>query len=297
MTPTPTVLLEGLAFPEGPRWRDGRLWFSEFVQRTVSTVTLAGTTEIVLRLEDSPSGLGFLPDGTPIVVSMHQRQLLRIVDGHAELHADLGDVPGDFLNDMVVDGSGNAYVGTRHAAMRPGLVSPSDAPDAIMMVTPDGTVAVAADQLVAPNGTVITPDGRTLILAETYAHRLTAFDRRSDGSLANRRVFADVGDAYPDGICLDDEGAVWFGSPYTDEFLRVREGGEITDRIELPGGVACALGGEERDVLFLLGVDPAGLPVPGVAPGASAAPAAPAERRTGGHIWTLPVRHRGAGWP
>ena len=297
MTAEPTELLDGLAFPEGPRWFGDKLWFSDLRNMTVTTAGLDGSTEVVLRLEDSPSGIGFLPDATPIIVSMNDRRLLRLVGGRAELHADLRDFPGDFINDMVVDDQGNVYVGTRSSALRPGFAVPSrdDAPDAIIMVRPDGQAAVAAEHLVSPNGTAITPDGRTLIVAETYAHRVLAYDRALDGSLSGQRVFAEVGDAYPDGLCLDSDGEVWIGSPYTATFLRVREGGEVTDRVPLPGAVACMLGGEDRRVLFLLGVDPAALRVPGESSGGLI------RDRVGpftdGHVWTLAVEHPGAGWP
>ena len=297
MTEHPTQLLDGLAFPEGPRWSDGKLWFSDLRNKTVTTVTPDGSSEVVLRLEDSPSGIGFLPDGTPIVVSMNDRKLLRMVGGRAELHADLREFPGDFINDMVVDDQGNAYVGTRSAALRPGFAIPEgdEAPDTIVMVRSGGQAEVAADHLVSPNGTAISPDGGTLIVAETYAHRVMAYDRAPDGSLANRRVYAEVGDVYPDGLCLDRDGAVWIGSPYTGTFVRVREGGEVTDQLPLPGAVACMLGGEDRRMLFLLGVDPAALRVPGEASGGLLRDR---ERPfTGGHIWTMAVEHPGAGWP
>ena len=297
MTARPTQLLDGLAFPEGPRWSEGKLWFSDLRNKTVTTVGLDGSSEVVVRLDDSPSGIGFLPDGTPIVVSMNHRTLLRLIDGRAELHADLRQFPGDFINDMVVDDQGNAYVGTRSAALRPGFAVPAgdDAPDTIVMVRPGGQAEVAADHLVSPNGTAITPDGRTLIVAETYAHRVVAYDRASDGSLANRRVYAEVGDDYPDGLCLDSDGAVWLGSPYTAKFIRVREGGQVTDRLPLPGAVACMLGGEDRRVLFLLGVDPTALRVPGEPSGGLIRDRV--DPFTGGHIWTLAAEYPGVGWP
>jgi sugar lactone lactonase YvrE len=296
-TGSPEVLVEGLGFPEGPRWHGGHLWFSDFTRRTLYRVDLEGRTEVVLQLDDTPSGLGFLPDGSAIVVSMQNRRLLRVVDGGIGVHADLTHLGGDFLNDMVVDGEGNAYVGTRTREMRPSHtpLPASSAVDALVFVGCDGNARVAADQLIAPNGTVIAPDGSFLVVAETYAHRLTRFDRRADGSLHNRRVFADVRGFFPDGICLDEEGAVWFGSPYTNEFARVRDGGEVTDRVPRPGGVACMLGGEHRRTLFLLGVDPHGLPVP------DSTAARPLQARrtppSEGHIWTVQVPHGGAGWP
>jgi sugar lactone lactonase YvrE len=293
----PQLLVDGLAFPEGPRWQGERLWFSDFAHRTLYRIGLDGTQEVVAELDDTPSGLGFLPDGTAVVVSMQNRQLLRIADGRGELYADLAEFAGDFLNDMVIDGDGNAYVGTRTREMRPSR-SPLPARyevDSIVLVDPGGHARVAADHLISPNGTVVAADGSYLVIAETYAHRLTRFDRAPDGSLSGRRVFAEVRGSFPDGICLDEEGAVWFGSPYTNEFVRVRDGGEVTDRLPLPGGVACMLGGDRRQTLFLLGVDPGGLPVPD---STSPLPQHPSEAPpTGGHIWTMPVSHPGVGWP
>jgi sugar lactone lactonase YvrE len=294
----PTLLLDGLAFPEGPRWRDGWLWFSDVSNKRVVRVAIDGRHEVVATFDDRPSGLGFLPDGTLLAVAMTQRRLLRVAGATIEPYADLRDFGGDFANDMVVDGDGRAYVGVRSAQLRPGfdVPEPSDAPDVVVVVDPSGDVSVAADHLVAPNGTVITPDGRTLVIAETYAHRLTAFDRADDGSLSERRVFAQLDGVYPDGICLDDEGAVWVGSPYSDEFVRVLDGGAITDRVALPGGVACALGGRDGRTLFLLAVDPTALPKPGVA--AAATPVLHGNVTfVGGRIWTMPVERGGAGWP
>jgi sugar lactone lactonase YvrE len=294
----PTLLLDRLAFPEGPRWHDGWLWFSDVTNRRVERVAFDGHREVVASFDDRPSGLGFLPDGALLVVAMTQRRLLRVVDGTVEPYADLRDFGGDFANDMVVDGDGRAYVGLRSAQLRPGLPvpEPRDAPDAVVVVGPTRHAELAATQLVAPNGTVITADGRTLVIAETYAHRLTAYDRGADGSLSKRRVFAQLDGVYPDGICLDDAGAVWIGSPYSDEFVRVREGGEITDRVPVPGGVACALGGDDRRTLFLLAVDPTALPKPG-----SSVAGTPVLHGNasfdGGRILAMPVERGGAGWP
>jgi sugar lactone lactonase YvrE len=294
----PKLLLDHLAFPEGPRWYEGWLWFSDVTNRRVERVDVEGRREVVATFDDRPSGLGFLPDGSLIVVAMTQRRLLRVAAGKIEPYADLRDFGRDFANDMVVDADGRAYVGVRSAALKPGFAMPEakDAPDLVVMVDPSGNASIAAGQMVSPNGTVIAPDGRTLVIAETYAHRLTAYDRASDGTLSGRRIFAEVDGVYPDGICLDDDGAVWVGSPYSDEFVRVRDGGEITDRLSVQGGVACALGGDNRTTLFLLAVDGTALPKPGTS--TSTTPVLHGNAVfDGGCIWTMPVDHGGAGWP
>jgi sugar lactone lactonase YvrE len=292
----PKVLLDGLAFPEGPRWHDAALWFVN--GGTVCRVNLDGTLESVALIEGGASGMGFLEDGSPIVVSMRGRCLMRLAGDVPELHADLGQFPGDFLNDMVVDEQGVAYVGTRRSGMVPTFAphSKADEIDALVLVEPDGSARLAADGLISPNGTVISPDGTVLIVAETYGHRLTRFDRAPDGSLHGRRVFAEVPGRFPDGICLDEEGAVWFGSPYSNEFVRVREGGQIADRVQLPTGVACALGGPDRDILFLLQGNATYLPaVPDRPQAVSILSDDPVE--SAARIWTLTVPHRGVGWP
>ncbi len=289
------LLLDGLTFPEGPRWHDGHLWFSDLRARSVSRVDLDGQAQVVTTLDDSPSGLGFLPDGTPLVVSMRDRALYRIVDGGLQTHADLGHLPGDFLNDMVVDEDGRAYVGVRSRDLYPGMPGDlNDGPDLIAIVDPDGGIRIGASGLVAPNGTVITPDGTTLIVAETYANRILAFARKDDGSLTDRRIFANVPGRYPDGICLDEEGGVWLGSPYTDEIVRVMDGGQATEQRRIRGAVACALGGPSRSTLFVLCVDPDALPPVGRR---SAQATRRDKDRHGGKIWTVPVTHAGAGWP
>jgi sugar lactone lactonase YvrE len=293
--PDEQLLVDGLTFPEGPRWHDDCLWFSDIRSGTVLRVDSSGSLLTVATLDDSPSGLGFLPDGTPLVVSMRRRVILRVVDGGTEMHADLAGLPGDFLNDMVVDADGRAYVGLRSSSLYAGMPPDSiRAEDTLVIVDPDGGARIGASGLVSPNGTVISPDGRTLIVAETYAGRILAFERDAGGGLTGRRVFATVPGCYPDGICLDDQGGVWFGSPYTDEVVRVMEGGRETHRRHIPGAVACALGGPGRTTLFVMAVDPEALPKIGSrsVPGGDAR--SPLE---GGRIWTLQVEHPGAGWP
>jgi sugar lactone lactonase YvrE len=245
------VLLDGLTFTEGPRWRDGRLWFSDFYTHRVITVGLDGKSETVLEVPQRPSGLGFAPDGALLVVSMLDRRLLRVENGTARVLADLSALATGPCNDMVVDARGRAYVGNfgfdRHRGEPPRAAC-------LARVDPDGRVTRAADDLEFPNGTVITPDGRTLIVAETLGHRLTAFDVAADGGLTGRRVWATLDGVFPDGICLDAEGAVWVTDARGPALLRVRAGGRIEQRI--PTGddrhaFACMLGGPDRRTLFV----------------------------------------------
>jgi sugar lactone lactonase YvrE len=241
--------LEGLVFPEGPRWYRDRLWFSDIHGHRVMAATPDGTTEVVARM-DQPSGLGFLPDGSLLAVSMRRRELIRVAAGEQTVHADLSRFAPDFANDMIVDTDGRAYVGCRAHPERgkSGL-------DCLALVQPDGSVELAADEMVGPNGSVITPDGGTLIVAETLAHRITAFDRDRHGILANRRPFAMLPDtSFPDGMCLDSSGAVWVGAGSGGRFLRVLEGGEIADELTVGDrwGLACVLGGPDRRTLYLM---------------------------------------------
>ena len=220
---TTTPLIEGLGFLEGPRWRDGLLWFSDFVARKVHTVDLGGELSDVVEVEHVPSGLGWLPDGRMLIVSMEDRRLLRVEDGSLIEHADLSSHATYHCNDMVVDAQGRAYVGNFGFNYESG-----DAPVGakLMRVDPDGSLHVAAEDLMFPNGTVITPDGKTMIVGESFGARLTAFDVADDGTLSNRRVWAQLdGGRIPDGNCLDADGAIWIASPTTKEVVRVLEGG------------------------------------------------------------------------
>ncbi len=243
------ILLDGLLFPEGPRWHDGKLWFSDMHGLHVMTVDLDGNSEKIVKVKASPSGLGWLPDGRLIVVSMIDRRLLRLDPiGLVEI-ADLRELASFHCNDMVVDKVGRAYIGNFGfdlAANKP--VEPAE----IVMVTPDGDARVVAENLLFPNGTVISPDGQTLIVAETWGNRLTAFDIEPDGSLKNRRTWAKLEDVYPDGICLDAEGAIWVAAPYPGEVMRVQEGGNVTHRMNVSTKpYACMLGGHDRRTLFV----------------------------------------------
>jgi sugar lactone lactonase YvrE len=250
-TLVPAVLIEGLVFPEGPRWHAGRLWFSDMHAHKVHTLSPAGELETVAVIPERPSGLGFDREGRALIVSMRDRRLLRLDPNDVHVVAELRDFTGGDTNDMVVDADGRAYIGNFGFDYNGGG---KFATASIVLVDTDGSCRVVADDLMFPNGTVITPDGGTLIVAETFGRRLTAFTIAADGGLSGRRTWAELGDATPDGICLDAEGAIWVGSPTTQEFLRVREGGEITDRVPTPGkwAVACNLGGADLRTLYLL---------------------------------------------
>lgn len=249
--PEPTVLLDGLLFPEGPRWHDNRLWFSDMHAHEVVAVDMDGKRETIVEIPNDPSGLGWLPNGDLLIVSMKDRKLLRFTGDSLEQHASLGGLTPHLCNDMVVDSQGRAYVGNFGFDLHAG-----DTPTTTTMILamPDGQVRVVAEDVAFPNGTVITPDGSTLIVGESMGQRLTAFDVEADGSLANRRVWAELG-VPPDGIALDAENCVWVAVPtQPGAFLRVAEGGEIKQRIDLQdrGGFACMLGGPNGTTLFML---------------------------------------------
>jgi len=245
-----TLFLDQLAFPESPRWHDGALWFSDFHTRGVQRVDMAGRCETVVTVPGQPSGLGWLPDGTLLIVSMTDRRLLRLDGSVLTELADLSALAPFHCNDMVVDAKGRAYVGNFGFDF---MAKQTPRPTGLILVLPDGQARVVADDLYFPNGAVITPDGHTLIIGESYAARLTAFDIAEDGSLSGRRVWAALGKAAPDGICLDAEGAIWLASPTSRDVLRVLEGGEVTHRIATPAqAVACMLGGPDRRTLFVL---------------------------------------------
>jgi sugar lactone lactonase YvrE len=248
--PTPRPLLDNLVFPEGPRWRDGKLWFSDQHAHTVYRTDLRGRAEVLATVPKIPSGLGFLPDGSLLIVSEKDLRVLRWRAGQdLETYAELGGLAQGLLNDMVVDGRGRAYVGWDPLEVRPDVLT------GILLVPPDGAPRVVARGLRYPNGMVITQDGKTLIAGETLGEALTAFDIEPDGSLTNQRIWAPLpAKTAADGICLDAEGAVWVASVFAGEFLRVAEGGKILDAIAVPGrwAVACTLGGPERRTLFLL---------------------------------------------
>ncbi len=280
--PEPQVLLSGLVMGEAPRWRHDRLWLCDMGASEILAVDLAGTSEVVARVQSL--GLGFLPDGRLLIVSMRQGRLLRREpDGSLVTHAELASLDRHPWKDLVVDGRGNAYVNNigfdfPGGAFAPGLVA---------LVTPDGAARQVANGLSFPNGMVVTPDNKTLIVAESYGARLTAFDIADDGRLSNQRIWADLDGApasHPDGICLDREGAVWYADVPARRCVRVREGGEILQTVELDRGCfACALGGPDGRTLFMVAAE---------FPGA----ASMAGTRTGQAL-TLQAPAPGAGWP
>ena len=248
--PAHPVLLDGLAFAEAPRWHGGALWFSDFYTHEVKRVDGQGRAQVMARVPGQPSGLGWLPDGRLLVVSMLDRCLMRLDPQGLVKVADLSALAPFHCNDMVVDAAGRAYIGNFGFDLL-GKARPE--PTVLLCLTPEGQARVVADDLLFPNGMVITPDGATLIVAETFGRRLTAFRIGADGSLDRRRVWADLPGLSPDGICSDSAGAIWVASPPTREFVRVVEGGEITERIAVERqAIACALGGPQGETLFML---------------------------------------------
>lgn len=245
------VLATGFAFPEAPRWHGGELWVSDMHGPEVLRIDAAGRISSVVTVPNLPSGLGWLPDGRLLVVSMEDRKVMRLEAGGLAEHADLGSVATWHCNDMVVDRLGRAYVTNFGDDSHPGV---PPRPGKIALVMPDGRVSAVADDMGFANGMAISPDGRTFYVGETRSEppRITAFDIATDGSLSNRRVVMAFTDAAPDGICLDAEGALWVASPFTNEALRVLNG-EIVERVSTgdQGCYAVALGGTDSHTLFI----------------------------------------------
>jgi sugar lactone lactonase YvrE len=279
--PEPRILLTGLVMGEVPRWHDGRLWFSDMGAPEVIAVDLAGKSEVVARVPTL--GIGFLPDGLLLIVSMRDGLLLhREHDGSLVTRADLTSLSRHPWNDLVVDGRGNAYVDNIGFDFPLGQITPAGI---IALVTPNGTIRQVAEGLAFPNGMAVTPDNATLIVAESYGARLTAFDIAADGSLSNQRVWADLPDGHPDGICFDAEGAVWYGDVPAKRCVRVREGGEVLQTIDLDRGCfACALGGIDKRTLFMMAAEWRGS-------------ANMADQARTGQVLTAEAPAPGAGWP
>jgi sugar lactone lactonase YvrE len=245
------ILADGLYFGEGPRWHEGRLWFSDFYDHAVKTIDEAGHVETQFEVPNQPSGLGWMPDGRMLIVSMIDRKLLRREGDKLTELADLSHIATFHCNDMVVDSVGRAYVGNFGFDLEKGLDARCNA--SVARVDPDGTVTVAATELEFPNGSAITPDGRTMIIGESMGARLTAFDVAADGALSNRRVWATTAPRLPDGICLDADGRVWMANPRAPEAVLIAEGGEVLDVVETSQPCyACMLGGADGKTLFCL---------------------------------------------
>ena len=244
------LLLDGLMFPEGPRWHQNKLWFTDQHARQIKTVDINGNSQLITELSDLPGGLGWLPDGRLLVVSMRNRQLLVLEQEELRLFADLSSLASFHCNDLLVDQHGRSYVGNFGYDLHGGAALSTAE---IILVSPEGKPKVVSTEVIFPNGMIITPDGNTLIVAETFASRLSSFSIQSDGSLGKRKLWADLDGAFPDGICLDQKNGVWVACPNTGDVIRVEQGGVVTDRVKAIGNAyACILGGAERTTLFVL---------------------------------------------
>jgi sugar lactone lactonase YvrE len=285
--PEPQTLLTGVVFGESPRWgHDDRLWFADWGAQQVVAVDPEGNSQVMVQVDfpSFPMCIDWLPDGRLLVVSGRDGLLLRREpDGSLVTHADLTGLAqkGPPWNEIVVDGRGNAYINNQGFEFPGGEF----APGTIALLTPEGSARQVADGIAFPNGMAVTPDNQTLIVAESYANKLTAFDIAADGSLSGRRARANLGGDNPDGICIDAEGAVWYADVPHQHCVRVREGGEVLQTIQLDRGCfACMLGGRDRRTLFLVA-----RPWHGVE--------TMADRERAGQILTTQVSVPGAGWP
>jgi sugar lactone lactonase YvrE len=254
LTLQPQTFMTGLVFGESPRWHGERLWLADWGTHEVIAVNLDGETEVIVRLQSpsfQPISIDWLQDGRLLLVSSRDALLLRREpDGSLGTHADLRSISDCGWNEVVVDGRGNAYVNSIGFDMMAGQ---EFAPGMIALVTHDGLPRQVADGIAFPNGMAVTPDNSTLIVAESYGKKLTAFDIAADGSLSNRKVWAELGDGVPDGICMDTEGAVWYGDVPNKRAVRVREGGEVLQSVDLElGCFACMLGGVDGRTLFMV---------------------------------------------
>lgn len=250
------TLIQGLAFPEGPRWHAGALWFSDMHDGRVVRWEPGGPAETVVHIDDCPSGLGFLPDGRLLLVAMHSRQVLRVErDGSTRLHADLSKVATWHANDMLVDGRGRAYVGNfGDASAPPEPITPA----ALALVESDGTVRVAATGLDLPNGMALVDGGETLVVAETRAlpPQITTFAVSPDGSLSDRKQLIQLSNELPDGLTVDGDDNIWFASPFTSELIKLSRTGEILHRLHSPRPpYACVLGGPNDSTLYVCVAD------------------------------------------
>jgi sugar lactone lactonase YvrE len=282
LVPAVHTLMTGLQLGESPRWHEDRLWFSDWGAHEVIAVDLAGKSEGIVRVPSWPLCIDWLPDGRLLIVAGRSGRLLRRErDGSLVTHADLTRLSDHPWNEIVVDGRGNAYLNNTGFDFPGGAF----APGLIALVTPDGSARQVAEGVAFPNGMVVTPDNATLLLAESYGNRLTAFDIAADGSLSHRRVWADLNGGCPDGICLDAANAVWYGDVPNKRCVRVREGGEVLQTIDLDRGCfACMLGGVDKSTLFMMAAEWRG-------------PAHMADGARTGQVLTVQAPAPGAGWP
>jgi len=273
--PEVETLLTGLAMGESPRWHENRLWFSDWGAQEIVAVDTDGNSEVVIR---TPFGLPFcidwLRDGRLLVVSGRESLLLRRErDGSLVTHANLRSISDKAWNEIVVDGRGNIYI--------------NGGPGIIALVTPDGSARQVADGIAFPNGMAVMPDNSTLIIAESHGKKLTAFDIEVDGSLSNRRVWADLGGGAPDGICIDADHAVWYADVPNKRCVRVREGGQVLHTVTVDRGCfACMLGGADKRTLFIVAAEWRGMEKI----------AEVAQARTG-RVLTTEAPAPGIGWP
>jgi sugar lactone lactonase YvrE len=245
----PDLFASGFMFLEAPKWHDGRLWVSDVFDNKVFVLSATGYCENFVEILNRPSGLGYLSDGSLIIVSAKDRKLLRFKGAELSEYADLSNHAAGWLNDFAIDAQDRIYVGNFGYDFTAGEARRTTS---LHRVDPDGTIATVAEQVDFPNGSVVINEGRTLIVAETWEARLTAFDISLSGELSNRRLYANLGKRQPDGICADAEGAIWAGIYNTGEFVRVLDGGEITHYVKFDGsGISCTLGGPGGRTLFL----------------------------------------------
>jgi sugar lactone lactonase YvrE len=280
----PQTLMTGIAFGECPRWHDDRLWFCDWGAEELIALDRDGKSEVVLRVPSFPFSIDWLPDGRLLIVSARARALLsEDADGTLVTHADLSGVDGlGPGNEIVVDGRGNAYVNGIGFDM---MAGEEVGPGLVALITPDGTVQTVAGGMAFPNGMAVTPDNATLIVAESYGRRLTALDIGADGGLSNQRVWADLGEGVPDGICIDAEGAVWYADVPNKRCVRVREGGDVLQTIELDRGCfACMLGGPDGATLFIVAREWQG-------------PSSTTDDARSGQVVSVEVSVPHAGWP
>jgi sugar lactone lactonase YvrE len=280
------TLLTCLAFGESPRWHNGRLWFADWGAQEIIALNLEGKSEVIVKVSfpSFPMCFDWLPNGQLLIVSSRDGLLLRMESGSSLVtHADLSSLSkkGFPWNEIVIDGRGNAYINNQGFDFPGGEF----APGTIALLTPDGTTRQVADGIAFPNGMAVTPDNKTLIIAESYGKKLTALDIAADGSLSNQRVWADLGDGVPDGICIDAENAVWYGDVPNKRCVRVREGGEVLQTIDLDRGCfACMLGGADNRTLFMIATEWRG-------------PANMTDGERTGQVLTVEAPAPHAGWP